>query len=337
MNLTKAKIDVSMGRRFRLFMSVLILALVLSPAALAQTATNTATVAPPNGVTDPNCNVADPPCNSATDTDAVEHAITLTKVWVNALANDAVDLTIGGGNGASGGTSVAGGATTDAAAIAAGGATITLGEAYAVGNAANYAVTLACVRTADSTAVTVSGSGLSGTITMPADSGVTCTFTNSRIAQPLNLAKVWAAGSTAGHTATATTTGGTNNATFNSTAATNTTGAAVTVYAGDVVTLPDETFGGGATAASYTAVVECSGGSTLASGATGRTLTISGSTAATTCTYTNSPVPATLTLAKTVVNDDGGTAVDTDFTLSAAGPTPITGVEGDATITAATV
>ena len=46
---------------------------------------------------------------------------------------------------------------------------------------------------------------------------------------------------------------------------------------------------------------------------------------------------ATLTLAKTVVNDNGGTAVDTDFTLTATGPDTISGVEGDAEITSATV
>ena len=52
----------------------------------------------------------------------------------------------------------------------------------------------------------------------------------------------------------------------------------------------------------------------------------------------NAPTPtATLTLQKTVVNDNGGTAVDTDWTLSANGPTPISGAEGDASITNAVV
>jgi len=40
-----------------------------------------------------------------------------------------------------------------------------------------------------------------------------------------------------------------------------------------------------------------------------------------------------LTLAATVTNDGGGTAVDTDFTLQASGPTTISGVEGNASIT----
>ena len=42
-----------------------------------------------------------------------------------------------------------------------------------------------------------------------------------------------------------------------------------------------------------------------------------------TCTITNDYAPAHLTLVKTVVNNNGGTAVTASFTLSAAGPTPI--------------
>ncbi len=47
-----------------------------------------------------------------------------------------------------------------------------------------------------------------------------------------------------------------------------------------------------------------------------------------TCTITNADLPASLTLDKVVVNDNGGTAVKTDFTLSAAGPTPLSGPGG---------
>jgi Prealbumin-like fold domain len=56
-----------------------------------------------------------------------------------------------------------------------------------------------------------------------------------------------------------------------------------------------------------------------------------------TCTVTNDDQPATLTLLKTVTNDNGGTNVDTDFTLTATGPTTITGTEGAASVTAAAV
>jgi uncharacterized repeat protein (TIGR01451 family) len=55
------------------------------------------------------------------------------------------------------------------------------------------------------------------------------------------------------------------------------------------------------------------------------------------CYQTDVTDTATLTLLKTVENDEGGTAVDTDFTLTATGPEVITGVEGDASITSAVV
>jgi hypothetical protein len=59
------------------------------------------------------------------------------------------------------------------------------------------------------------------------------------------------------------------------------------------------------------------------------------------CTITNNGIQPTLTLQKTVVNDAPrqylGTAVDTDFTLSASGPTNISGTEGQAAVTNALV
>jgi len=64
------------------------------------------------------------------------------------------------------------------------------------------------------------------------------------------------------------------------------------------------------------------------------TLTLGESTI---CTINNDDVAPGLTLHKTVVNDNGGTAVNTDWILSADGPTPISGVDGDASITAAAV
>src|SRR5206468_3510520 len=47
-----------------------------------------------------------------------------------------------------------------------------------------------------------------------------------------------------------------------------------------------------------------------------------------TCTIHNNDNPPTLTLFTTVYRSNGGTAVATDFTLSAAGPTPISGAGG---------
>ncbi|NUO78410.1 MAG: DUF11 domain-containing protein, partial [Lysobacter sp.] len=56
------------------------------------------------------------------------------------------------------------------------------------------------------------------------------------------------------------------------------------------------------------------------------------------CTITNDDQAASLTLLKTVVNDNGGTALDTAWTLTATGPTTgVTGTEGQATVTNAAV
>jgi Prealbumin-like fold domain len=54
------------------------------------------------------------------------------------------------------------------------------------------------------------------------------------------------------------------------------------------------------------------------------------------CAITDVSAPR-LTLLKSVVNDNGGTNADGDFTLTAAGPTNITGIEGAASVTAAAV
>ncbi len=54
-------------------------------------------------------------------------------------------------------------------------------------------------------------------------------------------------------------------------------------------------------------------------------------------TDSNTLAKAVLTLVKDVTNDDGGTAVDTDFILTATGPQTISGNEGDAAVTNASV
>lgn len=88
---------------------------------------------------------------------------------------------------------------------------------------------------------------------------VTCTFTNTRISAKLKVAKAWGAGFAAGDKATVKTTGFTNNASSGeSTAGTGTTGAEVTVYAGESGQLT-ESFSAG-TMANYTQSYACSGG-----------------------------------------------------------------------------
>lgn len=219
--------------------------------------------------------------------------LVVRKTWVNALTTNAATVATTGLINNASLASVANSANetdTNAAVTVYAAEAATLAETFTSGSGSNYTQALAC--TGNATAL--AGSVLT---VNPADTAIICTFTNSRIAQQLRLAKAWS-GATSGHTASATTTGGTANPTFNSTAPTATTGSYVNVRAGDVVTLPAESYGGGAVAALYNATVECTGGSPLASGATGRTLTIQGSTTATTCTYTNAYV-LPLTIAKT--------------------------------------
>src|SRR5260370_1166470 len=55
------------------------------------------------------------------------------------------------------------------------------------------------------------------------------------------------------------------------------------------------------------------------------------------CSITNTAQPATLTLAKKVDNTNGGTAAATDWTLSATGPSTISGASGAAAVTGASV
>ncbi len=58
-----------------------------------------------------------------------------------------------------------------------------------------------------------------------------------------------------------------------------------------------------------------------------------------TCTINNNDIAPVLHLRKTVTNDNGGTALTTDWTLSAAGPTPLSGatpVDSSATFSAGT-
>jgi hypothetical protein len=52
-----------------------------------------------------------------------------------------------------------------------------------------------------------------------------------------------------------------------------------------------------------------------------------------TCTITNNDIAPKLTLVKVVVNNNGGTALPTAWTLNASGPTPISGVSGATQVT----
>lgn len=228
--------------------------------------------------------------------------LTLSKVWSNAKLNDAINITATGLTTFSSVANAANETDNAAAQTVYAGDSISFSETFTTGIASNYNAALAC--TGNTTALSGSNLTVNG-----ADTDINCAYTNSRIVQQLNLSKTWQNGVN-GHTATVTTTGSSNSAGFNSTAAGNNTsnGTAVSVYAGDVITLPAETFGGGATAAQYNSTLACAGGTTLTSGAVARSITISNSTTATVCTYTNSFIaPAKILVSGQVFEDNSGT------------------------------
>ena len=238
-------------------------------------------------------------------------SLRLVKQWQNGKTNDAVTISSSGFiNNASTGNSISTGnnTSTSPAVTVYAGETGSIGETFSVGNASNYNATLSC------SGNTIALTGNTLTIS-PADTTIICTYSNSRITQQLSLAKQWQnAGNS--HSMSVTTTGGSNNPTLNSTSTGNnsTAGTALTVYAGDSVTLPAETFTGGANAAMYNSTVACSGGTTLASGIVGRSVTISNNTTATVCTYLNTRKSASLTLKKTWVNAIDGDAATVSST-----------------------
>lgn len=152
--------------------------------------------------------------------------------------------------------------------------------------------------------------------------------------QLLNLAKTWVNAVT-GHTAAATTSSNrvataalpAANATFSSTApSTGVTGAQIRVFQGETITLPTETFGGGATAAMYTTTLQCTGGTPLSLGSAARSIVINSDSTNTVCTYTNTMGSADLKISKstTAVVALNGT-LTYKITVSNMGPATVTG------------
>ncbi len=159
----------------------------------------------------------------------------------------------------------------------------------------------------------------------PLDTGI-CTFTNNDTPATLTLVKTV----TNDNGGTAVPTAWTLNASGPTTPISGTTGSAA------VTSVP-------VNAGSY-ALSESGGPPGYAPGAwicTGGTLT--GSTvvvtngASVTCTINNNDIQPRLTLVKTVTNDNGGTATPVEWTLAAAGPTPISGITGATAVTNAPV
>ena len=171
------------------------------------------------------------------------------------------------------------------------------------------------------------GASLSGTaLTIVAGSNATCTITNTAQQPRLTLVKTV----TNDNGGTAAPTAWTLTATGPTTGITGSTGAAA------VTNVPVQV--GNYTLAESGGPAGYTGGAWSCTGAT-----VTGSTVAialganATCTINNDDIGPHLTLVKTVTNDNGGTAVPTAWTLTAAGPTPISGATGSAAVTNAAV
>ena len=242
--------------------------------------------------------------------DDIAPRLTLVKTVTN--DNGGTATTAGFTLSATGPTTISGisGAVTVTNAVVSAG-TYTLSETNVVGYAAG---SWSC------TAGTLTGSSLAIGIGQAA----TCTINNNDVGPVLTLVKTI----TNDNGGTATLAGFTLSATGPLTiSGTSGSGAVtnVTVSAGTYAL--SETVVAGYAASAWS----CTSG-TLA----GSNLTLAlGQTA--TCTINNNDIAPRLTLVKTVTNDNGGTATTAAFTLTAAGPTNITGVSGSGTVTNAAV
>jgi uncharacterized repeat protein (TIGR01451 family) len=157
----------------------------------------------------------------------------------------------------------------------------------------NYTLTSAvCV---DESAATVSTSLAGGTLTINPSAVVggadlTCTFTNTRKSAQVRFDKAWV-DAEVGNGVTLSAVGGTNDPTLVAVADTTNevdAGTAVTVYAGETLTL-SETFDIGS-ATNYTTVLACSGGSD-GNPADGLSIVAADDGASVVCTYTNTGLP----------------------------------------------
>ncbi|MBN7137152.1 hypothetical protein A7A76_20675 [Lysobacter enzymogenes] len=237
---------------------------------------------------------------ACTFTNQRQSSLQLAKAWAaGSIAGDQVTIgaTTGGTN-----NTASFGATAPTAADSGTPVAVDVGDIVTLpaetgANLANYTTTVQCTG-----GHTLSGTDgqQSNTLTINSSAAAVCTYTNTPRTATLQLAKAWAAGSTAGHQVSiGATTGGTNNtAAFDATApnAAN-SGAAVVVTIGDTITLPAEA---GTNAANYSTTLACTGGHTLSgtNGQQANTLTITSANAAV-CTYTNTLRTTDLSITKT--------------------------------------
>ncbi len=288
-------------------------------------------------------------------TNARRPTLQLAKAWgSNVISGNvaAIGATTGGSTNTTAFSSTAPTAATSGAAVnVTVGNTITLpAETFTTGSIGNYDTTLACTADGGATANALSGSNGQNANTLliglgDAGKAIVCTYTNKR--KPLlsltkSLGGINRIDNTDQFTLSATgqtsiTTTGTG-ATIATNGTLSFTGAAGTAYA------LNEAMGAGSASAltAYAQTVACSNSfvtGTNVSGITALPINITPTDGdVISCTITNTDNRPRLTLVKTTVNDNGGTNVDADFTLTATGPTTgLTGTEGQPAITTARV
>ena len=202
--------------------------------------------------------------------------VTLGKTWVNAVPSDKVSLSLSGAGvqTTKAGTSTAPSTTSPASGAGLATKIVTLTETFDTGSAAAYVTTWQCNKDTDNSSV-ATGTGTTGSFTMPANTGVNCVFTNTRrpsirLSKALGGARAVATD----NFSVAVRTGGVNGTVVSSTASATTTGSGATVDAGTGTTgdyyaasgttyTLTETGTGGASLANYTARLTCTDSSGL--------------------------------------------------------------------------
>ena len=244
----------------------------------------------------------------------VRTSLQLTKAWgANSVTSDTARIaaTTGGTNNTALFTAVGGTAATSGTAVnISAGNTIALpAETFTTGTLTNYTTALTCTANGGATANPVSSSNgqVANTLLIGAgdtNKAIVCTYTNTVKFTTLQLTKSFGAGSVAGATISVRTTSndGRTGAIVSATAtngATTVNGVALNTSRGATITLPVETYGGGATAASYITTVSCTNNTGPVSNASlPTTFVVSPTDVAVVCTYTNTPKTATLQLKK---------------------------------------
>ena len=228
-------------------------------------------------------------------------AVTLSKIWVGAVAGDTTTLSItgdqvSGGNGGIG-NSTAPNTTTAATANAVTGTTVSLAETLGVGNVGTYTSSVEC--TANGSPISVT----SNTITMP-NAAVICTFTNTAVTNAVTVVKQLVGFNDPGlfnllvnGTAVASNVGGGGQ------------GTSVPISAGSTVTVT-ETAGTGTSLGNYTPLLGCVSGATPVPVTNGQ---FAMPAAGVTCTFTNTRLTNLVTLTKSWVSAVSGDTTTLDI------------------------